>query len=153
MSQFPIVVHSHSLFPTLFSFSDHTALRWRRRVIGHNLPSTIFFSPLPLAFISPSLSSDWLSLTLKQESLLQWYTEKDETAHHGVTLGDNYGWSNCLCVCVSFVWKSPRSIFCGQTEGSGKVDHVQYLMAHYLFMSPTIHGPLGKNAVCVQRVH
>lgn len=56
-------------------------------------------------------------------------------------------------VCVSFVWKSPRSIFCGQTEGSGKVDHVQYLMAHYLFMSPTIHGPLGKNAVCMQCVH
>lgn len=54
-----------------------------------------------------------------------------------------------MCVVFRGVCKSLRSAFCGQTEGSGKVDHIQYLMAHYLFMSPTTHGPLGKEgSVC-----
>lgn len=49
----------------------------------------------------------------------------------------------CVFVCV---WKSLRSIFCGKTEGSGRVDDTQDLMAHYLFMSPTSHGSLGAEA-------
>lgn len=57
----------------------------------------------------------------------------------------------CVCACTHaclchFVWKSLRSIFCGKTEGSGRVDYTQYLMAHYLFMSPTSHGSLGTEA-------
>lgn len=68
-------------------------------VIGYTSCSLF---PLYLSFTSclPPLSSDLLSLTLKQESLFQCYAGKDETAHHGVALGDNYGWSNCLCVCA-----------------------------------------------------
>lgn len=50
---------------------------------------------------------------------------------HEVSVGDNYGWSICVCAYghVSFVWKSLSSNFCGQTEGSGKVDHIQLIMS------------------------
>lgn len=71
----------------------------------------------------------------------------------GIGLWKAIVWYMCVFVCMrvclwvgagacDFVWKSLRSIFCGKTEGSGRVDYTQALMAHYLFMSPTSYGSL-----------
>lgn len=41
-----------------------------------------------------------------------------------MTLEDNYGERES-----SYVWKSVRSVFSGQTEPSGKEDHIQLIIS------------------------
>lgn len=113
----------------------------------HCLPFA-FFPHLSLLFPSHCVSSRLPhSASLNSSMDFPKHTKrKMRRRNMGFTVGDDYGWSKCVYVC-----KSLHSVFCGQTEGSGKVDHLQSLMAHYLFMSPTTHGPLGKKdaRVCV----